>query len=87
MSSRPEFRVGDWITVDREPCVVAMVHSDTRICDCMVVCNSDKPANRDVSWDGGKWTFNPGDFGGYADRNPSLTEFVMKLKRGPYWKP
>lgn len=87
MDMRPEIKAGDWIYVDRTPSVVAMVHSDTTICDCMVVCNPEKPANRDVSWDGKKWFFTPGDYGGYADRNQSLAEYVLKLKRGQYWKP
>lgn len=87
MAERPAVKVGEWIYVGQMPCVVAMVHEDTTICDLMVVCNPEKPSNRDVTWDGSQWTFTPGDFGGYADRNPFLSEFVAKLKRGQFWKP
>lgn len=87
MDERPAVKVGDWIWIGQTPCVVAMVHQDTTICDLMVVSHPEKPTNSDVIWDGTAWAFAPGDFGGYADRNPHLSEFVAKLKRGPYWKP
>ncbi|MBX8528522.1 hypothetical protein K5D32_02545 [Pseudomonas cichorii] len=53
----------------------------------MVVSHPEKPTNSDVIWGGSAWQFAPGDFGGYADRNHRLSEFVAKLKRGPHWKP
>jgi hypothetical protein len=87
MTDRPEIKVGDWIYVGQTACVVAMVHQDSTICDCMVVSHPDKPTNSDVIWDGNQWSFAPGDFGGYAEHNPRLTEFVAKLKRGPHYKP
>lgn len=87
MDERPAIKIGEWIQVGAMSCVVAMIHQDRMICDCMVVCNPEKPANRDVSWDGEEWLFTPGDFGGYAERNPSLAQFVAQLKRGPNWKP
>ena len=41
-----------------------------------------KVTNSDIVWRDGQWQF-AGGFGGYADNNPRLAEFVAILRRGP----
>ena len=83
MAEIPEVSVGDWIVVSGADCVISNVYSpDCQLAMCEVVCNPQKPTNRDVIWTGAALAFyNENDFGGYADRYPRLAPFVAKLKR------
>ena len=81
----PQVQVGDWVSVEGFEGVVSMVRSVGGLSgECEVVCNPDKPANRNVKWSGGVWRFVMGneDFGGYADKSARLKPFVEQLKRG-----
>lgn len=82
----PDINPGDWIQVENVDCVVTTIYkrSDPSTV-CEIVCNPQKPANRDVTWDDGEWRFvDSGDFGGYAEKYPRLSQFVRKLKDGKY---
>ena len=47
----------------------------------------EKPTNHDVEWTGDKWALcKRSDFGGYADRYPRLSAFVLTLKAGRHAK-
>jgi len=80
----PNIKPGDWIDVAQRECVVSKLYrSDSSSGVCEVVFNPNKPTNCDVDWDGEKWFFpERGDYGGYADKYPRLSEFVAILKKG-----
>ena len=84
MSDRPTVKPRGWIRVGSTDCVVANVRGPGQsLGDCEVVFNPDKPTNRDVTWDGDQWNFvESGDYGGYAEKYPRLSEYVQILKRG-----
>ena len=84
MADRPEIKPGDWIRIGNTDCVVANVREHSHaLGDCEVVFNPSKPTNHDVVWTGGEWKFvESGNYGGYADKYPRLSEFVSILKRG-----
>lgn len=84
MAERPKIKPGDWIRVGNRDCVVANVREPGHaLGDCEIVFDSSKPTNRDVVWDGNEWKFvKSGDFGGYADNYPRLSEYVRILKHG-----
>ena len=83
---RPEIQPGDFITVGRTPCVVALVREPgDAFGDCLDVCNPEKPASRDVQWTAEGWVFpERGDFGGYAERDEKLRPYVRRLREGPW---
>jgi hypothetical protein len=84
MTDRPTVNPGDWIAVGQTPAVVSAVREPGSFSgDCEVVFNPQKPTNHDVVWTGEKWEFaERGDYGGYADKYPRLSEYVSILKRG-----
>lgn len=84
--NRPKIKSSEWIVVGNIDCVVCSVRKpDHPLGDCEVVCNPDKPANRDVQWKNSKWVFvESGDFGGYADKYSRLHQYVQILKKGRF---
>jgi len=84
MANRPNINLGNWIYVEGTSCVISIVREPGHeFGDCEVVFNPDKPTNHDVEWDGEKWIFpDRPDFGGYADRNSRLSQYVQILKQG-----
>ena len=84
MESQTRVSPGDWIAVSGVDCVISKVYPpEYQLAVCEVVCNPQKPANRDVIWTGAAWEFsNENEFGGYAERYQRLAPFVAKLKRG-----
>jgi hypothetical protein len=84
MLKPPKVKPGDPIYVNRIYCIVSRVYKNEK--EIEVVFNPDKPTNDDVEWDGEKWIFpKTTDYGGYADRNSKLTDYVQLLKKGPQW--
>jgi len=86
MAEQPSIRPGEWITIGKRDCVVSQIYdSSYSFGDIEVVFDKDKPTNHDAIWEGEKWNFAPSsDFGGYAERNPKLEEYVRILKKGRY---
>ena len=83
---KPTVKVNDWIVVGKIDCLVSKIYDKSYpFGSCEVVCNPHKPTNHDVRWNGKAWAFKEtGDYGGYADRNPELSEFVLRLKKGKH---
>ena len=80
--NRPDIELNEEISVEGVRCIVSRVREQGHsFGDCEVVCNPEKPANRDVVWQNNNWQFKEsGDYGGYAAKNPSLRFAVAKLR-------
>ena len=81
----PRLVPGEWVRIGNLDCVVATIYPPDNPFGhyCEVVFNPRKPTNHNVVWDGDRLKLaETGDYGGYADNYPRLSEIVSILKRG-----
>lgn len=78
---RPNIKLGDWIVVESQDCVVsAVLEPIDAFGDCKVIFNPSTPTYRDVEWMNGKWRFaEGGHYGGYAEHFDRLRPYVIQL--------
>ena len=81
----PTPKVGDWITVQGEQCLIVNVDEGcSDVPPCEVIYNTKTPTNRNVVWRKGQWQWESFvNLGDYADEIDRLKMYLKFFKEGP----
>lgn len=81
--------LGQWIRVSNNDAVVCQIIEEPPPEIEVVYLQGNQAVNRCAIWTEKGWIFDPneGDYGGYADNYPRLSEYVAKLRRGRWREP
>ena len=78
----PRVTPREWIRVGNVDAVVCSEREPGRA-EVVYIDDRQRAINEHVIWADGRWGFEiEGPCGGYADKNPRLSEFVASLRRG-----
>ena len=84
-SSNNAVKLKDWISIGEIDAVVCKIYDNNPNKIEIVYLDRNRSINKFAYYIGEKWTFgNEEQYGGYADNNPRLAEYISILKSRRY---